>query len=185
MLRFPNKIRNYDTDGKKSIKKPRKNGWQLPRYCGRRRVNGGGAAVRKSSGFFFLKKFAWVAIVSVGCARWGASGVLYPKSALCGAEFPLKGSVRNVGLSLIGRHATDGYEPRQVRKEAAISNAVCVVDRSRSWRRSLLSGSDSTEGAQPLSIFTYNGQSFCKPATPSFVKPPAACFYFRPTRFSS
>jgi len=26
-----------------------------------------------------------------GCARWGASGALYPKSALCGAEFPLKG----------------------------------------------------------------------------------------------
>jgi len=30
-----------------------------------------------------------------------------------------------------GRRATDGYEPRQVRKEAAISNAVCVADRSR------------------------------------------------------
>ena len=31
----------------------------------------------------------------------------------------------------IGRHATDGREPRQVRKEAAISGAGCVVDRSR------------------------------------------------------
>ena len=28
---------------------------------------------------------------------------------------------------LTGRHATDGHEPRQVRKEAAISDAVCVV----------------------------------------------------------
>ena len=26
-----------------------------------------------------------------------------------------------------GRHATDGHEPRQVRKEAAISDAGCVV----------------------------------------------------------
>lgn len=29
---------------------------------------------------------------------------------------------------LTGLRATDGYELRQVRKEAAISNAVCVVD---------------------------------------------------------
>jgi len=29
---------------------------------------------------------------------------------------------------LIGRHATDGREPRQIRKEAAISDTVCVVD---------------------------------------------------------
>ena len=33
---------------------------------------------------------------------------------------------------LIGRHATDGHEPRQIRKEAAISDAVCVVDWSQS-----------------------------------------------------
>jgi len=33
---------------------------------------------------------------------------------------------------LIGRRATDGHEPRQVREEAAISDAGCVVDRSRS-----------------------------------------------------
>jgi len=32
---------------------------------------------------------------------------------------------------MIGHRATDGYEPRQVRKEAAISKPVCVVDRSR------------------------------------------------------
>jgi len=30
-----------------------------------------------------------------------------------------------------GRRATGSYEPRQVRKEAAISNAACVADRSR------------------------------------------------------
>ena len=33
---------------------------------------------------------------------------------------------------MTGRRATDGLEPRQVRKEAAIRDAVCVVDRSRS-----------------------------------------------------
>jgi len=32
---------------------------------------------------------------------------------------------------LTGYHVTDGHEPRQIRKEAAISDAVCVVDWSR------------------------------------------------------
>jgi len=32
---------------------------------------------------------------------------------------------------LTGRRATEGHEPRQVRKEAAISDIICVVDRSR------------------------------------------------------
>ena len=30
-------------------------------------------------------------------------------------------------LVLIGHYATNGYEPRQVREEAAVSIAVCVV----------------------------------------------------------
>ena len=29
--------------------------------------------------------------------------------------------------SRVGHRATGGYEPRQIRKEAAISNAACVV----------------------------------------------------------
>ena len=33
---------------------------------------------------------------------------------------------------LAGRRVTEGHEPRQVRKEAAISDIICVVDRSRS-----------------------------------------------------
>ncbi len=33
---------------------------------------------------------------------------------------------------LIGRLVTEGHEPRQVRKEAAISDLFCVMDRSRS-----------------------------------------------------
>ena len=35
-------------------------------------------------------------------------------------------------IILIGRLVTEGHEPRQVRKEAAISDLFCVVDRSRS-----------------------------------------------------
>jgi hypothetical protein len=30
---------------------------------------------------FFLAKSALLGILTVGCARWGASGALYPKSA--------------------------------------------------------------------------------------------------------
>jgi hypothetical protein len=33
----------------------------------------------------------------------------------------------------IGRYATDDYEPRQVREEAAVNNAVCVVTASNLW----------------------------------------------------
>jgi len=39
---------------------------------------------------------------------------------------------RPVRIILIGRLVTEGHEPRQVRKEAAISDLFCVVDRSRS-----------------------------------------------------
>ena len=49
----------------------------------------------------------------------------------------------------IGRHATGGHEPRQVRKEAAISDAVRVVGRSRSRQCVAFSIRDSIEGAQP------------------------------------
>ncbi len=34
---------------------------------------------------------------------------------------------REIKIILAGHHATDGHEPRQVRKEAAISDAGCVV----------------------------------------------------------
>ncbi len=52
--------------------------------------------------------------------------------ALRWAEFPSDGRFcKDVCLGLAGRHATDTHEPRQVRKEAAISDGVCVVDRSR------------------------------------------------------
>jgi hypothetical protein len=44
-----------------------------------------------SSPFFPLKKFFIDYIQDNGCARRGASGALFPKSASCGAEFPLKG----------------------------------------------------------------------------------------------
>lgn len=39
---------------------------------------------------------------------------------------------RCFGGTLIGRCVTEGHEPRQIRKEAAISDIICVADRSRS-----------------------------------------------------
>ena len=67
---------------------------------------------------------------ALGRARWGVSGALSPEIRLCGVEFPTESltSTRiRLCLVLIGHRATNGYEPRQVRKEAAVSIAVCVV----------------------------------------------------------
>jgi hypothetical protein len=68
---------------------------------------------------------------ALGRARWGVSGALSPEIRLCGVEFPTE-SFSSTGtcpwLVLIGHRATNGYEPRQVREEAAVSIAVCVVD---------------------------------------------------------
>ena len=68
--------------------------------------------------------------MALGRARWGVSGALSPEIRLCGVEFPTE-SFSFTGsclrLLLIGHRATNGYEPRQVRKEAAVSIAVCVV----------------------------------------------------------
>ena len=76
-----------------------------------------------------MKKPLLVAINLTGCARQGVSGALVPKSALCGAEFPLEGLFSEIWQVIpAGLRATDGHEPRQVRKEAAISDTVCVVD---------------------------------------------------------
>ncbi len=67
----------------------------------------------------------------LGCAKREVSGVLYPKSAYAGLN-SLSSSCRKIAQShQAGRHATDGYEPRQVRKEAAVNNAVCVVEMFR------------------------------------------------------
>ena len=67
---------------------------------------------------------------ALGRARWGVSGALLPEIRLCGVEFPTE-SFSSTGaclcLVLIGHRATNGYEPRQVREEAAVSIAVCVV----------------------------------------------------------
>ncbi len=45
----------------------------------------------KKSSFFTLNFFLIDYIYDNGCARRGASGALFPKSASCGAESPLKG----------------------------------------------------------------------------------------------
>ena len=49
-----------------------------------------------------LKKFILGINSKSGCARRGVSGALYPKSASCGAESPLKGFIRD-GLSRFDR----------------------------------------------------------------------------------
>ena len=46
-------------------------------------------------------------------------------------RFHLKVSGCVAGVHPAGRRATDDHEPRQVRKEAAISDAGCVADRFR------------------------------------------------------
>ena len=65
-----------------------------------------------------------------------------------------------------GRRATGGHEPRQIRKEAAISDAVCVVDRSRS-RYDLSIPESSTQGAQP-GIAPFPGPLSPKKNAPGF-----------------
>ena len=52
---------------------------------------------------------------------------------------------------IAGHHATDGYEPRQVREEAAVSIAVCVmVDSSLTDRgNDLIVVTGSRAGARP------------------------------------
>ena len=62
-----------------------------------------------------------------GCARRGVSGALYPKSAYAGLNSHSRVLFRTGVDHPTGRRATGGHEPRQVRKEAAISDAVCVV----------------------------------------------------------
>ena len=81
---------------------------------------------------FPLKKSVPVTILaSSDCARRGVSGALFPKSALAGLNSRMRVLLENEQAVLIGRRATDNHEPRQVRKEAAISEPVCVADRSR------------------------------------------------------
>ena len=106
---------------------------------------------------FFPWKNVLLDYIITGCARRGASGALFPKSALCGAEFPLKGlNTENWQVILIGHCATDGHEPRQVRKEAAISDAVCVADRSRSYFRLVLFRNRFDRGCTTVFIFKLN-----------------------------
>jgi radical SAM protein (TIGR01212 family) len=63
------------------------------------------------------------------------------------------------GLSLVGHHATVGYEPRQVREEAAVSDPVCVVGWLRPNYDGLRGvGQGSMRGAQPSSLTLRNSE---------------------------
>ncbi len=59
-----------------------------------------------------------------------------------------------IPAALIGRRATDTREPCQIRKEAAISDGVCVADRSRSDCGGL-KGEDSTRGCTTASLIRF------------------------------
>ena len=66
-----------------------------------------------------------------GRARWGASGALYPQSALAGFTSLSRGSAPRDDLDRAaqkaGSCAAEACEPRQVRKEAAVSNLLRVT----------------------------------------------------------
>jgi len=69
-------------------------------------------------------------IISVGRARWGASGALYPQSAIAGSNSLSRGAHRDWRVPTVlrvGSHAAENCEPRQVRKEAAVSRRLRVT----------------------------------------------------------
>ena len=99
---------------------------------------------------FSLEKKPYSSIFRFGCARRGASGALNPKSAYAGLNPHLRIQERKSVFILAGHHATDGHEPRQVRKEAAISDADCVAVDPGHGNELWLSKKDSMAGAQPL-----------------------------------
>ncbi len=84
-------------------------------------------AILAPENHFSLEKKPYSSIFSFGCARRGASGALNPKSAYAGLNPHLRIQERKSVFILAGHHATDGHEPRQIRKEAAISDADCVA----------------------------------------------------------
>jgi hypothetical protein len=63
-------------------------------------------------------------------ARRGASGALYPQSAIAGSNSTLEACSHRVCLSYsslkTGFYAAEPCEPRQVRKEAAVSSQLRV-----------------------------------------------------------
>lgn len=62
----------------------------------------------------------------------GELAVPYSRNPLMRGRILSLGSNLKLPNASIGRRATDGREPRQIRKEAAISDSGCVADRSRS-----------------------------------------------------
>jgi hypothetical protein len=73
---------------------------------------------------------SWRSSIAAGRARWGTSGALHPQSATAG----LNPRSRPTSLRLprdrptlrVGSHAAKVREPRQVRKEAAVSERLRV-----------------------------------------------------------
>jgi len=72
---------------------------------------------------------AYNSIVS-GRAKRGTSGALYPRAAIAGlksdSRFCFFGTVPVKVVMKAGSCAAEGYKPRQVRKEAAVSSCLRV-----------------------------------------------------------
>ena len=73
---------------------------------------------------------AWNARVAFGRARRGASGALYLQSAIAGLNSQLRSPAGKdlvvMDSGVFGTNAMQIYEPRQVRKEAAVSRPLHV-----------------------------------------------------------
>ena len=65
-----------------------------------------------------------------GRARRGASGALYPQSAIAGCNSPLRpnllGRFPERAALMAGSHAAQACEPRQVREEATVNRSLRV-----------------------------------------------------------
>ena len=81
------------------------------------RAGSAGPEVRRSG--------PWPGTMGHGRARRGASGALYPQSAIAGSNSPPRGRVAGSAPTspalMVGSCAARAREPRQVRKEAALS----------------------------------------------------------------
>jgi hypothetical protein len=116
----------------RSRRSGRENAWPIDAFrylCyPRSQVNPRQVAGRARPATFPLeKKSQWSMVVVEGATPQGSAGCLRVHLTPCQA----KGSSKGSRIPPAGRHATDGHEPRQVRKEAAISDAGCVVLRYR------------------------------------------------------
>ena len=79
--------------------------------------------------YFPLENLAGAVVCSKSVVLGGELAVPFTRNPLYAGLNPRPRVLKRIYRTIsIGHRATDGHEPRQVRKEAAISDAVCVVD---------------------------------------------------------